>query len=85
MVNVNANTPQLKALKRWLDAFESLDASKIGPTLSKNYIHETFPKSIGLPDETKEENIKRHEETLCAMSKLEVRTQQQRTVLNLTD
>ena len=85
MVNIEATTPQLKVFQKWIDAFSSLDITKIDPILSKNYIHETFPKSIGLPDETKEENIKRHEETLRAMSKLEVRTQQQRTVLNLTD
>ena len=77
MVNVNANTPQLKALKRWLDAFESLDASKIGPTLSKNYIHETFPKSIGLPDETKEEYIERYTRTLSSITKIEVRIKHQ--------
>ena len=85
MVNIDPTTPQLKALKKWIDAFDSLDASKIGPILSKNYIHETFPKSIGLPDETKEEHIKRYKETLPAMRKIDVRIRQWRAVFKLAD
>ena len=55
-----------------------LDISKIELVLSKNYIHETFPKSIGLPDETKEEYIKRYEEMLSSFTMIEVRIQHRR-------
>ena len=58
-----------------------LDISKIELVLSKNYIHETFPKSIGLPDETKEEYIKRYEEMLSSFTMIEVRIQHRRTAV----
>ena len=82
MVNINATTPQLKVLQKCIDAYATLDISKIEPVLSKNYIHETFPKSIGLPGETKEEYIKRYikryEEMLSSFTMIEVRIQHRR-------
>jgi hypothetical protein len=55
MVNVDSSTPRLKVAKKWLDAFSSRDASRLGPLLSKNYKNHTFP-----PEETKEEHIRRY-------------------------
>ena len=85
MVNIEATTPQLKVFQKWIDAFSSLDITEIDPILSKNYIYETFPKSIGLPDETKEEFIKRYKGTLTLFTKIEVRIQHRRTTLKLAD
>ena len=56
---VNANAPQLKAAQKWIDAYVALDAEKINTVFSKNYKHQTFPKSLGLPEETKEEYFQR--------------------------
>ena len=72
MVNIDASTPQLKVLQKWLNAFDSLDANNLDPVLSKNYRHETFPKSIGLPEEGKEEHIERYKKTLPSLSKFGV-------------
>ena len=77
MVNIDATTPQLKVFQKWIDVFPSLDITRIDPFLSRNYIHETFPKSIGLPDETKEEYIERYTRTLSSITKIEVRIKHQ--------
>jgi hypothetical protein len=74
MANIDATTPQLKVVKKWLDAYSSLDTDKLDPLLSRDYKHHLFPKSI-TPEETKEEHIKRYEGTLSSITKLEVRTQ----------
>ena len=85
MVNINVTTPQLKVLQKCIDAYATLDISKVEPVLSKNYIHETLSKSIGLPDETKEEYvksyIKRYEEMLSSFTMIEARIQHRRTAV----
>ena len=83
MFNIDASTPQLKALEKLLEAYASLDANNPDPSLSKNYKHETFPKSIGLPEETKEEHIERFKKTLPVLTELAVRIQHRRTAFNL--
>ena len=79
MANVDTNTPQLKLINQWVDAYASCDASKLAPLLSKNYKHQTFPESIGEPDETKEEHIQRFGQLGSLITKLDVRVQRQRT------
>ena len=84
-ISTSPGTPQLKVLQKCIDAYATLDIGKVEPVLSKNYIHETFPKSIGLPDETKEEYIKsyikRYEEMLSSFTVIEVRIQHRRTAV----
>jgi hypothetical protein len=72
MTNLDyASTPQLKAAKKWLDAYSSRDASKLGPLLSERFKHQTFPKSIH-PEETKGEHIQRYRKMVVPMTKFEV-------------
>ena len=85
MVNIDASTPQLKLVKEWFSAYASLDAEKLEPLLSKNYKQQTLPESIGLPEETKEEHIKRFREMPSAITKLEVRIQYRRAAFKPID
>ena len=39
MANFDASTPQLKVVKKWLDAYVTLDADKIGSAVSKKIDH----------------------------------------------
>ena len=70
---IDAKTPQLKVVKTWLDAFIVRDSSNMDAVLSRDFVYQTLPKSIGLPDEAKERHIKRFEEALTMINKFEVR------------
>jgi hypothetical protein len=83
MTNLDYSTPQLKVARNWLDAYSSLDASKLNPLLSKHYRHLSFPESIR-PEETKVAHTKRYGELASSLTKLEVRIQHQRTAVELT-
>jgi len=73
MVTIDASTPQLKAAQKWIDAYAAIDFGKIDAVTAKNYKHQTLPKSIGLPEETKEEYTKRLSGMLPLFTKFEVR------------
>jgi len=75
MAAFTPNTPQLKAAQEWVDAYGTRDIDKISETCSKNYTHQTLPKSMGLSEETKEEYIKRCGGLLPLFTKFEVRIQ----------
>ena len=83
MANIDASTPQLKLINQWIDAYASRDASKIAPLLSKDYKHQTFPESIGEPDETKEGHVQRFGQMGSLITKLDVRLQRQRAASKL--
>ena len=72
MTNLDATTPQLKAVKRWIDAYTSLDMNNLGPVISKNYQYQSFPKSIEVPKEAKERHIERLRERFSGLTKYEV-------------
>jgi hypothetical protein len=79
MANIDASTPQLRAVKKWIDGFISLDISNLGVLISKNFKYESFPKIIDLPEQTKGSHIQWFGGILAATTKLEVRIQHQRT------
>jgi len=54
------------------EAYAAIDLGKIDMVTSKIYKHQTLPKSIGLPEETKEEYIQRLAGTLPLFTKFEV-------------
>ena len=75
MVNFDA-TPQLKAIKRLMDAYASLDMNKVEPLLSKNYQQQPFPPStFDLPEEVKKNRFGKFRKVSAALRKLEVRIQ----------
>ena len=73
MANIDASTPQLKAVKKWLDAHVSRNPNNIDSILSKNFKHRTLPDSIGVLEETKEEHIRRYKGFLPTVTKYDVR------------
>ena len=78
LTNLNATTPQLTLVKNYLDAYLTLDISKVAPFISKNYTFQTFPKTPDLPDEPKEGHFERFGPLLSNLSKAEVRIQRRR-------
>ena len=85
MITFDPNTPQLKATQKWIDACLTRDTGKIRSVFSKNYKHQTLPKSMGLPEEGREEYIKRCEGLFPSFTGFEVRTQGQVIALRLAD
>ena len=73
MTDINANTPQLKAVKDMIDAYITLDISKVEPFVSKSFKYQTFPKVADLPEEPKAAHIQRFGRMLAVMNKFEVR------------
>ena len=71
MANFDASTPQLKVVKKWFDAYSSLDTDKLHPLLSKHYTHQTFPETIHHGD-TKDGHVQKYEGHLPWITKLEV-------------
>lgn len=71
MNDFNADTPQLKLVKKWLDVFSTLDIRKSEPFLSRHYQYQTFLKSPNLPSETRERYMERREGIMGALSKFE--------------
>ena len=83
MATFDPATPQLQAAQKWIDAYVTRDIGKIGATLSKNYKHQLLPKSMGLPEEGREEYIKKRGELLPSFTKFEVRIQRRGIALRL--
>jgi len=59
MVTLDPNAPQLKAAQKWIDAYITRDIDEISAVCSKDYTHQTLPRSLGLPEETRAEYIQR--------------------------
>lgn len=74
MVDFDASPP-LKVVKRWFDAYASLDVNKVEPLVTKNYQYEALPESVGLSKEAREGHVRRIEGKLSMLSKMEVRIQ----------
>jgi hypothetical protein len=72
MANIDATTPQLQAVKKFIDAYLSLDIGNAGPLISKNYKFETFPKIDDMPVETKGTHFERYGALLSLLAKAEV-------------
>jgi len=53
MVDLDATTPQLKAVKKFLDAWMSLDMKEAGLVLSNGFQFESLPECTDLPKQTK--------------------------------
>lgn len=84
MANLDASTPQLKVVKRWLDAYGSLDATNLDPLLSKDYKHQSFSEATH-PEETKEEHVQKYKAMASTINKYEVRIQHRKTAFELGD
>jgi len=85
MTDFDASTPQLKAVKNWLDAYCTLDMKNVEPLISKNFQYQAFPETPDIPKETGKIHIERYRDIFSAASKFEVCTQHRRTAFKLAD
>ena len=79
MTNSDADTPQVEAAKKWLEAHFSLDIKNVEPLLAKNYQFQAIPESASQSKETREQHIERWRESASVLTKFEVGVQRQRT------
>jgi len=70
MANFDA-TPQLRVLKKFMDAFLSRDMRSVQPLIAKNYVFQTFPKGVEQSDENKEAHLQRWGKILAIITKIE--------------
>jgi len=67
-------SPQFTVVKKWFDAFATLDTRNVEPLVSKDYQYQVLPESMGLPTEEREEHFQRVREMFPLFKKFEVRT-----------
>lgn len=72
MTNINATTPQLKAVKQFADAITSHDIKAIEPLLSKDFTYRALPTIAILPDMTKEQFLQRYSAIWDLFTKIKV-------------
>ena len=77
MINFDPSSPQLNLVKQWFESYISLDTDNTDPLLSKNFRYESFPKSSGIPDQSREEHLEIWGTRLSSMDKLDVSSIQQ--------
>jgi len=75
MITIDTSTPQLKLTQKWIDGYVAVDVAEVDAAHSKHYRHQTLPKSIGLPEETREEYVQRLAGWLPLFTQFEVRIQ----------
>ena len=72
MCSLYATTPQLKAVKDFIDGYCSFDVKNIEPHMSKDFMYQSFPAVPGLPVGSKEQHFDSYKPVLSLMTKLEV-------------
>ena len=82
---VNFDTPQLKVVKRMVDAYRSLDLNNLKPVLSKDYRFEAIPEIPDVSIQTQEGYIQMRREVFSLLRKLDVRIRHWRTASNPAD
>lgn len=68
-------SPQLTLVKKWFDAYATLDIKNVEPIISKDYKYQILPESMGLPTEEREEHLQRVRKVFPMFRKFEVCTQ----------
>ena len=87
MADFDASTPQLKVIKKLMDAYLSFDMKNVESLLSKNYQYQPAPtpEITDLPKEAEERRVGRFKAIFSALSTVEVRTQHRRIAFKLAD
>jgi hypothetical protein len=71
MVNLNATTPQLKAVKRVVDTYGSRDLNS-ATIFSKNFKFQSFPKTTDHVEEAKGEHVNNYGGVVSSYATMEV-------------
>jgi hypothetical protein len=54
----NLSSPQIKLINDWYDGLSEMNVEIIGKHLHKDYRRSIYPRSIGQPEQNKEEALK---------------------------
>ncbi|KAF9645444.1 hypothetical protein BDM02DRAFT_3120200 [Thelephora ganbajun] len=57
MSSTSEQSPQTKAIMAWAQGFIDSDVDQIAAALHPDYIHDTFPRSLKIPQQNKEQWI----------------------------
>ena len=68
----NSDPPQVKFIHEWGRGFENRDLAQIAKHLHKDYRHTTLPRSLGQPEQTREEWLEHFGAVLGFMTGSEV-------------
>jgi hypothetical protein len=55
MSSTSEQSPQTKAIMAWAQGFIDSDVDQIAAALHPDYIHDTFPRSLKIPRQNKEQ------------------------------
>ena len=83
MANFDTSTPQLKFVKRLMDAYITCDISNVELLISKQFQHEPLPESTEFHKEAKEGHVQKWGRVLSLVKKLEVRIRHRGTAFKL--
>jgi hypothetical protein len=73
MVNIDATTPQLQVLKKFIEANSTLNMDNTERFYAKDFKMQTFPKSDETPELTKEGYLQKQRAMVGGVAKAEVR------------
>lgn len=76
MSGLDATTPQLKAIKGFIDGYLTRDANNAEPFMSKAFKSQAFRKTPDVHDETKGGHFERYGMLMSMLNKAKVRIQQ---------
>jgi len=68
----NLSSPQIKLLSDWTDAFTEMNAENIGKHMHKDFRRLVYPRSLGQPEQSKEDALKELSEFLGFLTGIEV-------------
>ena len=68
----SSDSPQVKFMRDWAEAFKKKDLDLIAKALHKDYRHTAYPRSIGRPEQTREEWLEHITTLLSLWEDLEV-------------
>jgi hypothetical protein len=60
MASATEQSPQTKAITAWAQGFIDSDIDQIAAALHPDYVHETFPRSLKIPQQTKEQWVENY-------------------------
>lgn len=60
MSTASEESPQIKAIMAWAQGFIESDLEKIEAALHPDYIHDTFPRSLKIPQQNKEQWVENY-------------------------
>jgi len=66
-------SPQTKAIMAWAQGFIDSDLDQIAAALHPDYIHDTFPRSLKIPQQTKEQWIEGYKKIKDVLKNFKVR------------